>query len=486
MGLPDIPDGFFVPSRDEVIARHKRDQALLNPEVDVTSGQPDMDARLDSDLVLPVYNDAILIAEGINENEATGPRLDRVGDRVGVRRGQPRGSSGYVSVETSTGGGQMTVGVQLQNKATKLRYEFAETKRLQNGQSVRIRARDTGPNTDVPAGAILTIIDPPPGFGQQVTVLPQSDGRGLTGGANVESDEPYRGRIRNAKQNPPAGDNDAELWRVLQSTPEVAVEQPFTYPAFYGPGSAAFTITVLPPSLGASRIPAASQMQAVFEWISAQMPGDHGYVPLVPTSQALTLAFAITWAIGGWADTKPWPATYASGVTIASSTGPLNFVVQGGSVAPVTGNSLAVWDNAGKAFRRKRIASVSGAGPWTITCTSDNGASDTSYQPVVGQLVAPWSDSLAAVPTPVLTYLATLGPGETATAPGTFAEGRRKLRSPVPPKEWPYTTSAKVTVDIAALPEVADVSVKTGVGVTLSPSVPPRLLELSDLAFFPG
>lgn len=475
----------MVPDRDTLIRRHKRDQLLLNPDADVTSGQPDMDAKLMSDTLLPIYSDASLIAQGINEDDATGPRLDRVMSRIGLTRGLARGASGYGSVSAAAGGGTLVAGTEVQNKQTKLRYEIAETVFRTDGQHVRIRGRDTGVNTDVPPGTVLTITNPPPGIGQQLVVVEQSGGRGLSGGAENESDPNALKRVRAHKQNPPGGDNDAELVETIMLTPDVAFEQVFTYRGLYGPGTTGFTATVLSPALGASRIPTDAQMQAAFDWLRAQMPGDHQYFPLVPDSSPVVLAFAVSWAIGGWTDVSPWPAAYSDGVAVTDATSATAFTLDGAGDNPIVGQTIAFWDRTRRVFQRKRLATVSGSGPWVVTCSTANGVSDTTYVPELGQLASPWSDNLAAVPTPVLTYMATLGPGEVFDPNEMPSEdGRGRVRQPEHPKAWPYKTGSRVLVDLGAIDQIQDVDDLAGVGDLATPSLPPKQLELSDLAIY--
>lgn len=486
MALADLPGDFVTFGRDEIIDRYKRDYALRNPEADVVSGQPDLDARLAADLVMPVYYDARLIADGINEDAATGPRQDVVGNRIGRKRGAAKGATGYVTNSASAGGGTIQAGDELENPQTKKKYEAAETKHVNDGEPIRVRAKSTGPDTDVAAGTVLRWTSPRPGIGPNATVAPQGDGVGLTGGAEAENDERYREGIRAVKQNPPAGDNDAELVDVLRKTPDVPVEQVFTYPAAKGPGSTFWTFTVLTSRLGASRIPTAAQVQAALEWLIAQMPAHGSYFPMVPTSSGLYLAFAVTWATGGWTDATQWPPAYVNGVAISSATGPLNMIVTA-TAAPVVGQSFGVWDRTNFTFRRKRILTVTGSNPYTLVCDTSNGASDTTYTPQAGQKLSPWSDNLVAAAVPVLKYMATLGPGELFSDPdGSFAEGRRRHRSPEPPKLWPNTTSSKVLVDLASIQEIATVDTKFGIPTTPTPALPPNMLELSDLAFFPS
>ncbi len=485
MALADLPDGFVTFTRDEIEKRYKRDYLLRNPEADVVSGQPDLDAKLAADLVLPFYFDAELIADGINEDAARGPRLDLVGARIGRSRGAASGATGYVAVAASAGGGTMQTGDEIENTHTRKKYEAVETKHVDDGEHIKIRAKSKGPETDVEPGAVLRWTSPRPGIGQNATVVEQSDGRGLTGGAEAEGDPRYLDGIREDKQNPANGDNDAELAKVIRKTPDVPVEQVFTYPGIYAGGSSGFTFTVLAPALGASRLPTDLQVQAAWEWIVAQMPGDNSYFPLVPTSQALVLAFAVTWAQGGWADVGPWPAAYADAMVISSASSAAAFIVSGSGTAPVVGNTVGIWDRNTYTLRRKTIATVTGTGPWTITCTTANGASDTSYTPQAGQRLSPWSDNLPAVPAPVLAYMATLGPGELFDPTGIPSEeGRRRLRSPAPPKEWPHDTDGELTVNVQALAEVKSATALAGVGTAVTNSLPPKLLELSDLALY--
>jgi uncharacterized phage protein gp47/JayE len=484
LSLADLPGEFITFTRDELVERYKRDYLLRNPAADVVSGQPDLDAKLAADLVLPVYTDAKLIADGINEDAATGPRLDLVGNRKGVPRGAAAGANGYVA--TTGGVGTIQEFDELENPQTKKKYEAAETRTVDAGSHIRVRAKSKGPETDVAAGAVLRWTSPRPGVGQNATVVEQTGGRGLSGGAEAQNDARYLDSIRERSQNPIGGDNDAEVVAVIRKTPDVPVEQVFTYPAAEGSGTNAFTFTVLAPSLGASRLPTDAQVTAALEWLESQMPGDHNQFPMVPTSVALVLAFEVSWATGGWAQSTPWPEAYSDNVAVASATSPTSFVLSGSGDSPVVGQVVAFWDRTTRKFQRKQFATVTGfASPWTVTCTVENAASDTTYTPAVGQRPSPWSDKLAAVPKPVLEYMAKIGPGEMfATNEIPNEEGRRRIREPRAPKAWPFAITNKVTTDLAGIPEVGDATALAGVGTTVSPGYPPRMLELSDLALY--
>lgn len=487
MAVEDLPAGFTTFDRGQIQTRWLRDYKLRNPSADVTSGQPVLDAAQIADALLPLYGNAKRIADGINESASRGVQLDRVGARIGLPRGKATGASGYGAVDASVGGFTAFVGDELENPATRLRYQAAVTTHLDDGDHIRIKAKSTGPGTDLPPGTVLRWISPRPGSGQNVTVVEQGGGRGLSGGAEVESDERYLARIEARKRNPPAGDNDAELVEVIERTPDVPVERVFTYPGAFGPGSTAYTFTVLPAALGASRVPTSAQLEAVAEWLAVQFPADDSYFPLLIVPAPLVMAFGVSWAVGAWHDNAPWPELVYDEVQISDVTSALEFEVTAVSGdEPLVGSVIALWDAAKRAFRRKTIKSFTGSNPWQLVCETANGASDTSYTPVVGQLVSPWSDNLDHVPPAVLAELAKMGPGELFSAPDLIpAEGRRRRRVPKAPKEWPFAVPARTTLALQERPEVLQVINLLGVEEEPSVGVPPTMLELSDLAFFP-
>lgn len=486
MAVEDLPAGFTTFTREQITTRWLRDYKLRNPSADVTSGQPVLDAAQIADALLPLYGNASRIADGINESASRGEQLDRVGARIGLPRGKATGASGYVEVDASVGGFTAFAGDELENPATRLRYQAAETKHVDDGDHVRIKAKSTGPSTDVPAGTVLRWTSPRPGSGQNVTVVEQSGGRGLSGGADVEGDERYLQRIEARKRNPPAGDNDAELVEAIQQTPDVPVEQVFTYPGYQGPGSTGYTFTVLTPRVGARRFPTTSQLQAAREWLKLQFPGDDSYFPLEPLPVDLFAAFVVEWAIGAWEDVAPWPERYVDDVEVVSATDALTFTLSGLGSPPLPGHTIGLWDDAKGKFRRKRISTVTeGMDGWEIVCTTENGASETSYTPIAGQHPSPWSDNLDAAALPVLQHLATLGPGEITDVPTLLAEGRRKCRHPRPPKQWPYLPTARLLAEVNAIAPVLTASrIETGVGDELDVGNPPNMLRLDDLAFF--
>ena len=89
-----------------------------------------------------------------------------------------------------------------------------------------------------------------------------------------------------------------------------------------------------------------------------------------------------------------------------------------------------------------------------------------------------------SVLTPLFDYLATVGPGEAFAGLDAPEDGRRRHRVPRPPKFFPYRTTARLLVGIAGINEVFDVNDVDGADETVPGGLPPRMLELTDLALY--
>jgi hypothetical protein len=294
--------------------------------------------------------------------------------------------------------------------------------------------------------------------------------------------------------------NDKEYQRVVSATPGVGVEKVFTYPAVLGPGTTGIAFTVGEDSAGGSRIPNAAQVAEVEWYVRSQLPGDDGPVMLLILNEDFDVAIKVKWDAGvePWIDSVPWPPYYAASAT------PGNVIIQGatsatvftvacsggyaGAVQPAVGQHIGLYDAAHARFVRKKILSFTGTGPWTITCDTALSASDTSYTPVIGQMVMPWSESLQSLVTPCLQYTQGFGPGECwGSSPFEANDGQRQVRSLRPrPKAWPYTPGNRLETELL-IDAVEDVGIlamtpdDTTVG-TLGVSV--YLLRLADFAVF--
>jgi uncharacterized phage protein gp47/JayE len=520
MAIDDLPGDFVTINRDEIAENYRRDVRIRNPNALTGPGtQPDLDARTFADGQVPLYNDATLIANAINEDEATGEGLERVATRLGLGD-SPRtaavGATGFVTVDAAISGGNILAGDQLTEPNSGLKYECTLTKLYADGEQAPIKGTDTGPLTNQDVGVVLQWDNPRPGIGPNATVATDSQGEGLTGGSDEETDAQLRNRIKDRRANPAASGNDAEIQDLAEDKlTGVAVEKAFTYPAILGPGSTGLTFTVRPAGLGRDRKPSAAQLTAVESYVIGQLPADDSVFMLAMLQQLVDIVLSVEFAAGaaGFTDDPTWPPYQASlagpgAVIISAATDALNFTIATddadytGMAQPIIGQALAVWDTTTDppAFRKKVIQSFTGTGAWVVVVEDANAASDTTYVPVVGQRVMPWSDSLEDLVDPVLRYFDALGPGENTSV--TFRDGRRQRRTPRPtqllyPNEItnnliatafgtdengnPYPT-------LLELDSVLDAVITEGLGTTTTvgtPAVSVNLIELDDLAVFP-
>ena len=509
MALEDLPGEFLLLTRDEIARRYRRDYRLRNPGALVGDGtQPDLDAKLIADVLAPLYADAKLIADGVDDSLAVGGKLDRAAAKWGLLRAPPRGASGSVVISASTTGGTIYAGDEIKEPSSGKRYQCAVTSHYTDGASVPVVGKDTGPGTNQAAGTVMQWTTPRPGIGSQATVYEDVNGAGIIGGADQETDAQLQGRIQERKANPPIDENDAQIQTLIGGTPGVAVEKAFTYPCILGPGMLSYVFTVRPNVAGGSRIPNSTQIATVQAHLAGSCSADFTLVPAQLVAEDLDISLTVLWdgSVPGWADAYPWPVGYATNggaIIVHGATDATHFTLRtdnhtySGIADPVVGQQIAFYDVANATWRRKTLLTVAGSGPWIVVCATVSNASDVTYTPSAGQPVSPWSDSLDSLMPAVLGFLDTMGPGEQSASP--IGQGRRMYRSPPSPRHWP----ARVTNDlisrrgvngagvaIPALPDTAgvgDVAVFEGLGTEASIGEPAALsyiLQLHWLAIY--
>jgi hypothetical protein len=220
---------------------------------------------------------------------------------------------------------------------------------------------------------------------------------------------------------------------------------------------------------------------------------------MLTTDENADIVYAVTWAESatGWEDVAPWPPYYApaatpGGIVVSAATSATSFTLDTDDSdytdvqQPQNGQTIAFYDPDEFVFRRKRILSFTGTGPWVITCDTTNDVSDTSYTPAVGQRACPWSDSLDILLPGIHAYFDSLGPGEVFAS--FYDEGRRQKRQPRPPREWPHTLTTRDLIGAVTADEVDDVEALEGDGLTPTIGTPGVLvyqLKLRWLSVFP-
>jgi uncharacterized phage protein gp47/JayE len=509
---PQLPSQLVVPGRDQLVSWWLRDYAIHNPNARIDKGsEPYLKASVAADCVTPLYYDATLIAKNTTRATMVGVALDNEAQALGTQRFPAIGASGSVIISASSNGTSIFQGDVGQIGANF--YQCTQTGTYANGAEVPVQGITVGPGTNQNPGTLFTWQVQRPGCGQTATVATQADGSGLSGGHLIESDNDLRQRLNYLAANPPASGNDSEIQELASACPGLSVEKVFTYPAAQGPSSTCVIFTMRASSLGASRIPNATQIALMQAWLQGpgQMPGDLSIVVGALVSSPTKVVLRPEWAVGfpGWADASPWPAFTSIGTEpqIYASTSATSFSVSNGGSQVSIGQSVAVFDLPNLTFRRKKVlASAYAGGINTITVDTTNGISDTSYTPIVGQFVCPWSDSLQTLVLPVVAYFASLGPGEQFSS---FVDpGSRQRRNPSSPAVWPSQVAARMLAGptsapvqpqgapnpppppaLATLPSLLDVLITEPVlpysTPTGSPGVSAKLITLGDLTGYP-
>jgi hypothetical protein len=169
---------------------------------------------------------------------------------------------------------------------------------------------------------------------EQTTVVAQNDGTGvlggLSGGSDAETDTELQDRMIEAQADPPAAGNVAQILRVVQQAPGIAVQKAFFWPAFHGPGSGCAGFTLRPDTVTGSRIPNSVQRGRVEADIRAAFSADNSYTVATLVSTPLKLLVTIDWRdlSTGWVDPVPWPR-----------------YVAGASTAPIDHSAIVTADN---------------------------------------------------------------------------------------------------------------------------------------------
>ena len=479
---PALPGSLILPTRDQLRTWWLRDYSLRNPSARVDKGsEPYLKASVYADAAVPVYANSLLIARNTSRQTMVGSALDVEAQALGTQRFGAVGASGAFTISASSGGTTIFAGDVITVGAYS--YQCTQTGIYADQSSVPVQGISTGPATNQNPGTIGTWQIPRQGCAASATVTTQVDGTGLDGGHDVETDDELRSRLNYLAANPPASGNDAQIQQLAGQCPGLSIQQAFTYPAIQGPGSTSVAFTLRATTAGGVRIPNATQIALMAAWLQGpgQLPADLSITVATIVPNLVNVVLRPTWAPSaqGWYDVTPWPAwtSVGSEPQIATpSTGtasPTYFRIINAATAPSVGQNIAVFDLPNLTFRQKRVLSYTtdGSGGYDITVDTSNGVSDTSYTPAAGQFVCPWSASLQTLVLPIISYFASLGPGEMVSS--FLDPGSRQRRQPASPAAWPSPLAARILAGPTNTPLAV-------VGAVPTPQ-PPSLATLSSL-----
>jgi Baseplate J-like protein len=494
-----------VKTRDQWADDYCRFLRMRNPNAKTGPDESDrVDALVLADQLLYCSNDAKVLAGRVSLQDRTGTQLDEVGrptseGGLGVPRPGAEGASGALVISTTASGTIITAGSTLRTVAGvayAVTLAAGDTGERLDGSTFSVVCTEAGPQTNLPAGTKLVWDSPPPGCFANAVVYAQQDGSGLTGGHEEMGDDDYRTLLAEAQANPAGGGNDAEVQRYIQDSRAhgVAVEKAFTYASIAGHASMGFAFTLRGQSVTSSRIPSPDQLNIVADYLLSKMAATDAYIKLQPVADPLKLSFRISWIQNGWTNAVQWPVfrttdkyqiSSASSATVFSieCAGVYNY---GSLPDPVVGQVIALYDKTNRRFVRKTIKSISGTGPWTITCDTLANASDLAYLPVVGQWVMPWADGLADIGDLAIAYVRSMGPGEITSIP--LRDGVRRRRLPRPNGiTWPNRMDGRLAASINSLPSVERVLHVDGADYVteIGGSFAVALADLVDIGVYP-
>lgn len=354
-----------------------------------------------------------------------------------------------------------------------LRYQVKESVTVLGGASsatLTLVGIDTGPATNLRAGAILTLDQNPP-LGAQSDATVSDD---FTGGLGRETDAEYADRIVSAIRHKQGAGNAAQMraWARQAST---AVADAYVYPCAMHAGSVLVALTQKRTATGPERMqPGFAALASVTAYLvppgSPVMPDGPfvvvtGFTP-APADVVLELALPRGAVASGWGDVTPWPGYSGAPAVVESVTDAQHFAVHSDTGLPpgVTAPQLMTWHLASSRWVRLDVTSVTDLGGGSFAVVLQG----LGRLLTVGDWISPdmaRRDDLAAT---VEQYFDGLGPGEVVGA--SDARIDRAARFPEPGEAAPYRGGQAILTPVldALGGSLADASL-----ASMSVTVPP-------------
>ncbi len=211
--------------------------------------------------------------------------LDGHGARWGVTRTAAAKATGNVTL-TGTAGAVAPAGMQLQRADGTLYATVADVALASNGSAAAaVQAVVAGQAGNALQGVALTATSPVAGINSAAAAS-----TALAGGADVERDEPYRGRILARIRKPPQGGADYDYVSWAKEVP--GVTRAWLYPGEQGPGSV--VVRFVRDDDSASIFPDAGEVAAVQARIDLQRPVTAQAYALAPINTPLQVLVAIS------------------------------------------------------------------------------------------------------------------------------------------------------------------------------------------------
>lgn len=263
---------FTIPTREQIFQSFIGDYASAQPEKNVSRGSdPYRLGRVVSGTTWAILAKLLFVVKSALPDTLVDYLQDRWGAIYAFPRLQPAGSTGTNALKVlGTVGNPVTNGAQLAHADGTLYHVTTAGAVIGSDGSVTLSivAESTGLATNKGVGEILTFTgSPSPGAGitaQATLVAP------LIGGIDLESPAAYSVRLLAHIGDPPEGGaiHDYVEWALSIA----GVSTAYVWAHRRGPGT--MDVAVLGEGTGAARVPAASVITAVDDYIESKRPGN--------------------------------------------------------------------------------------------------------------------------------------------------------------------------------------------------------------------
>lgn len=276
---------FERPSLQELIERSVADIEARLPGTDARLRRSNLNvlARVHAGAVHQLYGYIAYLAEQLMVDTAERSYLERYASIFGVNRLPGAFAEGDVTF-TGADGAIVPAGTELQ-RADGQAYTTITDATISGGTgtaSVRADVSSAAGNAEV--GVALTMITPVAGVNTAATVAVD----GLSGGADVESDDALRARILRRIQQAPHGGNKNDYVTWALEVP--GVTRAWCYPLELGTGT---VVVRFVRDDDADLIPDAGEITAVYEYIEARRPVTANLTVLAPVAAPLNFDIAV-------------------------------------------------------------------------------------------------------------------------------------------------------------------------------------------------
>lgn len=361
---------------------------------------------------------------------------------------------------------------------------------------------DTGRETNIPVGTVLTWGNRPPSASPTATVIDDD----FSGGGPAETDAEFSDRLGARVRRKPGAGNESQM-RDLSRASSNAVEDAFPYPCADNAGSTLIAVTQKRSSATGplARLPAVGTLAAVIQRLvppgSADIPGRAFIAVLSPVVEPTDLTLEVvqrTASNAGWTDTVPFPPIRAAGaaVTVTTRTSQQDIRITtdaagqlpGGVAGPLSGVHLMVWDIPSSRFEVLAVNTITdlGGGVYHVLLSAP-----PNHTLAIGDYISPGMSQTQAdvMAESVEAYFDSLGPGELIDLDNDPL-AVRAFRRPVPTEEWPQRVGQQLFQYVSDGLGAAVTDGNVNVLTSPTPSLPgdpidgPSLLTLGHFAVY--